>query len=186
MNNRIIHFLCLWVVLTASASCGEQQAAQSPKGRPPSPVRVATVANQEVQRSVTLVGTVEPWKRSVVASEIEGLVVEFLVEEGMAVKRGQVLARLRTKTLNIRVNSALAFHREAQTRHRQAGIDLERMKVLIEKELVTRKEYDDALAEETALRQRLTQLKTMINQVRLELSKSRIMAPFGGDRKSVV
>lgn len=180
MNSRIIHFLCLWVVLTASAGCGEQQAAQSPKGRPPSPVRVATVAHQEVQRSVTLVGTVGPWKRSVVASEIAGLVVEFLVEEGMAVKRGQVLARLRTKTLNIQLNSALASHREAQTRHQQASIDLERVKVLIKKELVTQKEYDDALTEEAALRQRLTQLKTMINQVRLELSKSRIMAPFGG------
>jgi len=180
MNGRIIYFLCLGIFLTVSAGCGEQQAAQSPKGRPPSPVRVAKVAHQEVQRSVTLVGTVEPWKRSVVASEIEGLVVEFLVEEGMAVKRGRVLARLRTNTLNIRLNSALAFHREAQTRHRQARIDLERVKALIEKELVTQKEYDDAIAEESALRQRLTQLKTTINQVRLELSKSRIVAPYDG------
>ncbi|UCE63682.1 MAG: efflux RND transporter periplasmic adaptor subunit [Nitrospirota bacterium] len=180
MNRRIFYFLCLVQVLALSAGCGEQQAAQSPKGRPPSPVRVATVAHQEIQRSVTLVGTVEPWKRSVVATEIEGLVVEFLVEEGMAVKRGQVLARLRTTRLNIRLNSALASHREAQTRFDQAGKDLVRVKALFEKELVTQKEYDDAIAEESALRQRLNQLQTMINQVRDELAKSRIMAPFGG------
>ena len=180
MNNGFFPILSLGLLFILSGGCGEQQAAQSPKGRPPSPVRVATVAHQEVQRSVTLVGTVEPWKRSVVASEIEGLVVEFLVEEGMAVKRGQVLARLRTENVNIRLNSALASHREAQTRHQQASIDLKRVKALIEKQLVTQKEYDDAIAEEAALLQRLTQLKTMINQVQLELSKSRIMAPFGG------
>jgi RND family efflux transporter MFP subunit len=180
MNSRIIFPLCSVLALTLSAGCGEQQAAQSPKGRPPSPVRVATVANQEVQRSVTLVGTVEPWKRSVVASEIAGLVVQFLVEEGMAVKRGQVLAALRTDTLKIRLNSAFASHREAQTRYEQAGKDLVRAKALFDKELVTQKEYDDAIAEEAAWRQRLTQLKTVINQVRDELAKSRIVAPFDG------
>ena len=180
MNTRIFNFLYFSLALTLSAGCGEQQAAQTPKGRPPSPVRVATVVHQEVQRSVTLVGTVEPWKRSVVASEIEGLVLNFLVEEGMRVKRGQVLAKLRTSRLNIRLNSALASHREAKTRYEQAGKDLVRVKALFEKELVTQKEYDDAIAEESALRQRLNQLQTMISQVRDELAKSRIVAPFAG------
>ena len=180
MNRFIFQVTFIGVFLTLVSGCGEQQAAAPPKGRPPSPVRVATVANQEVQRSVTLVGTVEPWKRSTAASEIAGLVVAFQVEEGMAVKRGQVLARLRTDTLKIRLNSALASHREAQTRHQQAGKDLERIKVLFQKELVTNKENDDAIAEEAALRQRLRQLKTMINQVRDELTKSRITAPFDG------
>ena len=180
MNIWINVFLCLILIPTLNTGCGEQQAAQSPKGRPPSPVRVAAVVHQEVQRSVTLVGTVEPWKRSVVASEIEGLVMEFLVEEGMPVKRGQILAKLRTTRLTIRLNSALASHREAKTRYEQAGKDLVRVKALFEKELVTQKEYDDAIAEESALRQRLNQLQTMINQVRDELAKSRIMAPFAG------
>lgn len=179
-NRWIIQFLWMTLCITLAAGCGEQQAAQAPKGRPPSPVRVATVANQEVQRSVTLVGTVEPWKRSVVASEIEGLVVDFLVEEGMPVKRGQILARLRTNRLTIRLNSALASHREAKTRYEQASKDLIRVKALFEKELVTQKEFDDAIAEESALRQRLNQLQTMINQVRDELAKSRIRAPFDG------
>ena len=180
MNRCIVSVTAFGFLLTLVSGCGEQQAAAPPKGRPPSPVRVATVANQEVQRSVTLVGTVEPWKRSTVASEIEGSVVRFLVEEGMAVKRGQVLAFLRTDTMKIRLNSALASHREAQTRHQQAVKDLERIKILFQKELVTQKEYDDAIAEEAALRQRLRQLKTMINQVRDELKKSRVMAPFDG------
>ena len=179
-NIRVLPFLSLILVMSLGVGCGEQQAAQSPQGRPPSPVRVATVAQQEVQRSVTLVGTVEPWKRSLVAAEIQGLVVEFLVEEGMLVTRGQALARLRTTRLNIRLNSALASHREAKTRYEQAGKDLIRVKALFEKELVTQKEYDDAIAEESALRQRLTQLQTMIHQVRDELAKSRIMAPFDG------
>ena len=167
-------------LLIVLAACSEQQAAQPPQGRPPSPVRVATVVTQEVQRSVALVGTVEPWRRSVVASEIAGLVEVFAVEEGMAVKRGQVLARLRTDTLKIRFNSAQASHQEAKTRYQQANKDLERVNVLFEKELVTQKEYDDAITEESALRQRVVQLTTEIHQVRDELRKSQIVAPFDG------
>ncbi len=172
--------LVLALFLVALTACSEQQAAPPPQGRPPSPIRVAPVATQEVQRSVSLVGTVEPWRRSVVASEIAGLVHAFPVEEGMAVKRGQVLARLRTETLDIQLHSAEASHQEARTRYEQAGKDLQRVEVLFEKELVTQKEYDDAISEEGALRQRLIQLQTEIQQVRDQLRKSRIVAPFDG------
>ena len=74
--------------------CSEQQAAQPPRGRPPTPVKVVTVSNQQVQRSVSLVGTAEPRKRSLVASEVPGLVKAFPVKEGQFVKKGQLLASL--------------------------------------------------------------------------------------------
>ncbi len=166
--------------LAMLTGCSEQQAAQPPQGRPPSPVRVATVVMQEVQRSVSLVGSAKPWRRSLVASEVAGLVHAFPVEEGMVVKRGQVLARLRTDTLTIRLHSAEASHHEARTRYQQAKKDLRRVNVLFEKELVTQKEYDDAITEESALGQRVIQLKSEIQQVRDQLQKSRIVAPFDG------
>ncbi len=144
------------------------------------PVRVAPVLRQEVNQTVTLVGTVEPLRRSIVASEVEGLVEVFPAEEGMAVKRGQLLARLRTDTLQIQLDSALASHREAATRYQQAKRDLSRTRVLWKKELVTQKEFDDAQAEETALRERLSQLGAEIRRVRDSLNQSGIVAPFDG------
>jgi len=168
-----------WLLLITSA-CSEQQAAPPPKGRPPAPVRVATILKQPIHQSVTLVGAVEPWKRSVVASEIEGLVQAFPVKEGMRVEQGQLLARLRTDTLNIQLDSVLATHREARTRYQQAKQDLGRVRVLFDKELVTQKEFDDAQAEEGALRERLSQLDAEIRRVKDQLKKSQIVAPFDG------
>ena len=172
--------LPLVLCLVTLPACNEQQAAHPPQGRPPTPVRVAPVLQQEVKQTVTLVGTVEPWKRSVVASEVEGLVQAFPAEEGMAVKRGQLLARLRTDTLRIQLDSALASHREAGTRYQQAKRDLGRIRVLFKKELVTQKDFDDAQAEETALRERLSQLGAEIRRVRDSLNQSKIVAPFDG------
>lgn len=162
------------------SACDEQQAALPPKGRPPAPVRVAPVVARSVQDAITLVGNAEPWRRSMVASEIEGLVEDFPVEEGLAVERGQVLARLRTDTLRIALRSTIATYREAVTRHRQAEKDLARIRTLFHKALVTQKEFDDAVTQEIALRQRVAQLRADIQRVRDELNKSRITAPFDG------
>jgi RND family efflux transporter MFP subunit len=160
--------------------CSEQEAAQPPTGRPPSPVKVVTVSSKQVQRSVSLVGTAEPRKRSLVASEVAGLVKAFPGKEGQFVKKGQLLASLRTDTLDIRLDSAVASHREAKARYEQAQKDLDRIKVLFAKELVTQKEMDDAVVEESALEKRLIQLEAEIRLVRDQLTKSRVMAPFPG------
>lgn len=160
--------------------CTEQQAAQPPQGRPPTPVRVMAAVQKEVQRTVSLVGTAQPWKRSVVASEVGGLVKAYPVKEGVFVKKGQVLAQLRTDTLKIRYDSALASLGEAKARYEQAQKDLDRIKLLFSKELVTQKEYDDALTQESALRERLSQLDAEIREAQDRLTKSKILAPFSG------
>lgn len=176
----------LWCILALAIGvsgwqgCSEQEAAQPPTGRPPTPVKVTTVLSKQVQRSVSLVGTAEPRKRSLVASEVAGLVNAFPVKEGQFVNKGQLLASLRVDTLGIRLDSAVASHREAKTRYEQAKKDLERANLLFDKELVTQKEMDDAMTQESALEKRLSQLEAEIRLVQDRLTKSTIPAPFAG------
>jgi HlyD family secretion protein len=179
-TNTMCFLLALIVGVLGFLGCSEQQAAQPPKGRPPTPVRVAEVVNRTVQQTVELVGTVEPWRRSVVAGEIAALVERFPVDEGMAVKRGDMLAQLRTDTLAIQLNAAEATHRESEARYQQAKKDLARIKTLFSKQLVTQKEYDDAVTQEAALALRLAQLESALLQVRDRLKKTRVVAPFDG------
>jgi len=112
--------------------------------RPPAPVQTAEVIELEVADARAFVGTVVPSRRSVVGNEIAGLVVEYLVIEGDRVETGQVLAKLRTDVLKIRLDSARAelavrkaqlselengsrpeAKREAKARLDQAAADLE-------------------------------------------------------------
>ena len=60
------------------------------------PVVVSRIIEIDVRQPVKMVGTVFPLRESIVACEIEGLVVEFPVKRGDYVKDGQVLAKLRT------------------------------------------------------------------------------------------
>lgn len=177
---RVCRPLSLFLCLVALPACDEQQAAPPPSGPPPAPVRVAPVLQQEVKQTVTLVGTVEPWRRSIVASEVEGLVQAFPAEEGMKVTRGQLLASLRTETLRIRLDSAMALYRESGARYQRAKRDLKRVRALFKQELVTQKDFDAAVAEATALKEHLSQLGADIRQVRDSLNKAKIVAPFDG------
>ena len=181
-TSRLLTFFMLFVlILLLNVGCSEEQVTTPKKtGRPQTSVRVAEVMKQAVRQSVRLIGTVEPWKRSTIASEIEGIVEIFPVEEGMAVKEGQLLGKLRTDIWHIQLDSAFASYREAKTRYLQAKRDLLRLRVLFEQGLVTQKEFDDGKAQANALRERGSQLDAEIRRVQNRLTKSEIVAPFDG------
>ena len=106
-------------LLLAGLGLPEPVAAQ---GLGPAPVVVALVETRVLELTVTLIGTVQPATRSLIASEAAGLVVTFPVEEGQAVRKAETLARLRRVPLEIELREA----RAAQEQARQELIELER------------------------------------------------------------
>ncbi|MCH2203857.1 MAG: biotin/lipoyl-binding protein, partial [Fuerstiella sp.] len=73
-----------------------------------SPVVVAEVIEREVNSGHRVVGTVMPIHKSTVGTAVDGRVVEYLVNLGDYVQANQPLAKLRTGTLEIELNSAQA------------------------------------------------------------------------------
>ncbi len=144
------------------------------------PVQVAPVTVQEVSERLTLVGTVEPRTRSVVASEIKGYVERYPVDEGDSVRKGDLLAKLKTDTLELELQQKRAALREHEARYEQAKRQLARTEPLYQEGLVSLKQYQDEQAEETALREKLAQLELEIAQIKNNIGKSRIEAPFAG------
>ena len=88
------------------ALAAPDRALAQPGG--PSPVVVATVAEKEVSSGQSFVGTVMPLKRSEIGSAVDGRVVEFPLNEGDRVEKGQALAQLLTETIRLEHEAALA------------------------------------------------------------------------------
>ena len=74
----------------------------------PAMVVVAEAQARDITTTQSFVGSVMPARRSVVGSAVEGRVLEFLAHEGIAVSEGDVLARLRSDTLEIQAEAAKA------------------------------------------------------------------------------
>ena len=139
-------------------------------------------------------GYVTARRRATVSSKITGKVVEVNVEEGMAVKEGQVLARLDDSTARamlalVEAQAEAARHgvQENEARLAQARVTLGRMSQLLKEGFITQSEVDQAKLDVDATAARIASLRQQINvaeqQVALqktELDNTIVRAPFSG------
>ena len=139
-------------------------------------------------------GYVTARRRATVSSKVTGKVIEVNVEEGMAVREGQVLARLDDSTLQ----AALRLYRaqleaakrqipESEVRLAQARVQLQRQERLRKEGLNTPNDIDNAKAEVDSLVARIAsaqeQVKVAESQIAMQqtaIDDTVIRAPFSG------
>lgn len=100
-----------WMTVLALVLVGTLGAARADaRGgeMPPSPVVLATVAEKVIKRGRSFVGTVEAVRSGEVDVQASGFVETLTVEAGDRVGLNDVIATLRTKTLDIRLDAARA------------------------------------------------------------------------------
>jgi RND family efflux transporter MFP subunit len=163
------------------------------------PVEVETAAVSEraagTQAAVlNASGYVVARRRATVSSKITGKVVEVNVEEGMAVREGQVLARLDDATFKAGLGLAQAQAeaarravKENEVRLAEAKLSLGRTMKLVKEQIATEAEVDKAQAEVDSLEARILvgreQVRVAERQIEVEqtnLDNTIIRAPFSG------
>jgi RND family efflux transporter MFP subunit len=192
--------LGLWVlvlVLAAAAGAAGWFWLRAPRAVP---VRTATVVETGATPGgsgsavLNASGYVTARRRATVSSKMTGKVVEVLVEEGMAVRAGQVLARLDGTTLKRYLELAEAelgasrrTAAETEVRLREARLTLDRARALVRDGISGQAELDKAEAEVDALKARLeltreqvTVAERQVSVRRADLDDTVIRAPFAG------
>ena len=164
------------------------------------PVTTATVraeTTDDVASADTVLnasGYVTARRRSTVSSKITGKVIEVLVEEGMQVREGQVLARLDDSTVRASLDYARAQREasrrqvtESEVRLKEALLTLDRRKQLVEEGVVGVADLDAAQAEADSLRARIDLAREQVGVAEglvaireTELRDTVIRAPFNG------
>jgi RND family efflux transporter MFP subunit len=139
-------------------------------------------------------GYVTARRQATVSSKVTGKVTEIHVEEGMAVREGQVLARLDDLTARrqlalaeAQASSAQRALQEIEVRLREARLNQKRMRDLGEKGITTRAQADAADAEVDSLAARLEVQRQDAEVARRQVALYRqsvedavIRAPFSG------
>jgi RND family efflux transporter MFP subunit len=139
-------------------------------------------------------GYVTARRRATVSSKVTGKVVEVNVEEGMAVREGQVLARLDDAShraalalSEAQVEAARRAVRENEVRRDEAQLTLKRLSSLLKDGIVTQADVDAARANVDSMSARIVALTQQVavaeQQVKLQqtdLDNTVIRAPFSG------
>jgi RND family efflux transporter MFP subunit len=154
-----------------------------------------TVSQEPVAASVLdASGYVTARRQATVSAKITGKVTEVLIEEGMRVKEGDVLARL--DDTEARAQLALTRAQLTATRSQLAEIrvqlvqaerDYTRQRGLADRQLISVQALDAALAQRDTLRARLANIEEQIRVAQesvavaqVQLDNTVILAPFSG------
>ncbi len=129
---------------------------------------------------IQLPGSVEAKTSSLVASEVEGLVVDLVAHEGQAVRKGQPLVGLRKDHLELELEAGKAELREADARLKQAKRNLDRSQELFDSKVLSSEQLDDSRYESDAWQGKVDQLSSDIARLELDISRSTVRAPFSG------
>ena len=132
--------------------------------------------------------------QSNVSSRVTGRIVDVLVEEGMAVTEGQLLARIDDTTersylalAEAQLGAARGALGELEVRHEEARLDLARQRRLLDQRLIGQADLDAALAEADSLEARIANQREQVVVAEREIDVRRtaqedtvIRAPFSG------
>ena len=177
---RLHWFLTIGLVLLILAPSLMAGDADKSKGPPPVPVRIALVEQKMVSEQVSLVGTTEAVATSTVAAEVSGVVEYFPVKEGAFVKKGDLLVRLISTELKIRLKGAVAARETIRARLELAEKELSRYSRLKDADSIAARKYDEALYNQRAFSQELLRSEADMERLEYEIKQTKVVAPFSG------
>jgi RND family efflux transporter MFP subunit len=188
-------WIVLLVLLAAAAAGGWfwSRRAQAAEVRV-APVVARTGAAAAPGAVLNASGYVTARRRATVSSKVTGKVLEVLVEEGQAVRQGQVLARLddaQARAALAVAEAQLGMARRAaaedEARLREARLNLERRRELFTERVVGKAEVDTAQAEVESLTARIALAAEQVRvadaqlaQRKTDLTDMVVRAPFDG------
>jgi RND family efflux transporter MFP subunit len=205
-----------------AAGCSRQAPTQAKQETGPVKVRVAPVSVRQIQRQVESVGTLFPYEEVIISSEIEGPVHEVNADLGDRVTQNQVLVRVSDEEQKYIVAQNEAQLRQSlerlglknekdkvkdvketpDVRRAQADLfDAEqryiRTRKLVEQQIASRQDMDQAVARRDAARaaydttinqarnliQEVERVRAVLDLQRKKLRDTSIRAPFNAQVK---
>lgn len=165
MNTRVVRLICAAACLPALAGCGNDEGS-GPQGAFAVSAVVAPVTEERLEEKILLVGSLEAVEEVDLVSEIDARVMAILFEEGEAVAENQELIRLDDRKLKASVA-------EMEARFDLARANLERSRVLLDRETISEQDFDQAEAE-------FDSAQALLELARERLADAVIRAPFDG------
>jgi len=173
----------------AGAQPGQQAGGGSPAGRSgggrrggggPVPVVTTKAESKTVPVNIPAVGTVEPVTTVMVRAQITGQLSSVHFREGQDVKKGQLLFTIDPRPFQNALQQAEAVLARDTATARNALQQKERFEDLFKRGLIPRDQYETQSAGAAALQATLEADRAQVDNAKLNLNYTRILAPMSG------
>jgi len=176
----ILAALALLVLVVAGIWFGQRQPEPAARAQTAIPVRVVSVAQQDVPRYASAIGSVLSLHSVEVRPQVEGILTQVLVKEGQWVKEGDLLATLDDRSIRASLDQARAQLGQSQAQIQVAGVDLKRYRLLSSDDGVSKQTLDQQQALVNQLQATVKGNQAAIANAEVQLSYTQIRSPVTG------
>lgn len=163
---------------------GSAPPARAPAGRFAAgmavPVGVATAAKGEIPIILRALGTVTPLQTVNVKTQITGQLTEVYFKEGQMVKQGELLAQVDPRPYEVALQQAIGQQQRDEALLKNAQMDLERYRKLVQQDSIARQQYDTQVALVRQYEAALVIDQAQVDAAKLNVTYTRIVAPLTG------
>jgi RND family efflux transporter MFP subunit len=160
----------------------------------PPTVKVSKVKRGDIAVPILSTGTIFPEHESKIGPKISGTIEIVYVDEGDQVKKGQTLAQMDQKNLQIAVRQCRAAVRVAEAQLKEAELkeinlrkEKKRLANLLEKNAISRQRYDDidtahsmAVTRTELINAQILSATENLAMARQKLRDTKTLSPFSG------
>ena len=154
----------LFVVLIL-ASCGKKEQQQMPAPTA-APFPVQTISTEDAVVYQEYTANLEGQQNVEIRPKVSGFIQKIYVDEGQVVRKGQLLFKLETQTLNQDASAAKAMVQAAQ-------VEVDRLKPLVDRKIISNVQLETAKA-------KLAQAKSAYGSIASNIGFGTIVSPVNG------
>jgi len=143
-------------------------------------VKCEQVVKKSLRPFLKALGTLKSPEEVTVSAEVEGIIKNVLVEEGRAVKKGDLLGEIRERDYDLEVKRSEAILRQAEATLENTRTEYRRKEMLLKEELITRQQFDDVATRLSLAEAELEKAKAGLALAKEKLAKTKIYAPING------
>ena len=163
---------------------GQDAAQRAKPASPPASRGIPVVAAAARQGDLDIylhgLGSVTAFNMVTVRARVNGHLVKVAFREGQFVRKGDLLAEVDPRPFQVQLAQAEGQMARNQALLKNAQRDLERFKVLLSRDLISKQEFDAQLAQIDQYEGALKSDQAQIDNAKLQLTYSRITAPISG------
>jgi RND family efflux transporter MFP subunit len=175
--------LILCLVPLALAACSGEARTEDETALAPVRIgteNVVTVKHDSIVVGPIVSGEIRAEHDATVRAEIGGSMTEVAVQEGQAVRKGALLGRIETRTLDDLRQSASSAVRSAENQLLVARRELERTEKLVQAGALAARDLDVARTNVTSAEAQLADARSRLASTERQIADTVLRAPIGG------
>ncbi|PKQ78470.1 efflux transporter periplasmic adaptor subunit [Aeromonas sobria] len=178
-RNNYQRSLLTLALIGGLTACGGE-TTQTAQTMPAVPVVVAEATLTDVPLTTEMVGETAGFREIDVRSRVSGILLKRTYVEGQPVTAGQELFVIDPEPYKVALEQAKGSLAQEQARLNKARADRDRIIPLFKRQVVSRKDYDDTIANYEGAIASLQAVQAKVKEAELNLSYTQVTAPING------